>query len=321
MNNRTQWLDQAKGYALIISIYFIFNKWLLVDYKSWSIGGNFSSFNTQLIQGLETFGRMALIFLTALSFQFIGQKDLLWFGRKMVKYILLPTLLLIHGYEYIGLHWEFFQSLGVYLLLFYFLKHYTSSFWSKYLVSICLIAVYVASLPWWPVLSQNFVGSLVFGYFPENNLFNIASGIPMVVISSLLAPYLVKDKKLNLKNLYIISSISFFILVLILFGYKTSFFGGKNFNYPPHILEYVSGLSAGLGLVLISLLPLKSIAVLGKHGFVVYWISWWLSFIIIDWNQLGLYSFSLATSFFIFLIYLIICLNTTLLLEKKYESK
>lgn len=320
MNNRAQWLDQAKGYALIISIYFIFNKWLLIDFKSWSIGGNFSSFNTELIQGIETFGRMALIFLTALSFEFVGQKDLLWFGRKMIKYLLLPTLLLIHGYEYIGLHWEFFQSLGIYFVLFYFLKNYTSS-WTKYLVSICLMGVYVASLPLWQGLSQSFLGSLLFGYFPENNLFNIASGLPMVVVSSLLAPYLVQDKKLNKKILYLVSVVSFLCFALVAIAYKTSFFGGKNFNYPPHILEYASGLSIGLGLILLSLFPNKAVSIFGRHGFVVYWISWWLSFIIIDWNQLGLYSFSLGVSFLIFLTYLTIAFITTLYLEKRYESK
>ena len=319
---RQKWIDQAKGFALLISIYFIFTRWLLVDFKDWDYGGFKQSAQIDLINGIEIFARMGVIFLSALSFKFVGKKDGFWFLKKGIQFIVLPTIILMYGHEYIGLHWEFFQSLGIYFLLLYYLNKISSQKYFKWILSFIILALYVASLPWWESWSQNFVGSILFGNFTENNLFNLFSGLPMVVVSSLLADIIIKKHHVQLKPLLWATGVSASFFALLLSGYQWAFLGGKVFFYPPHILEYASGLTLALSVVCFSyLVPLKPLMVIGRYGFMNFWICWLGSFIVMDWNQMGLYQYSLVGCLAISSIFSIILIMFNYLWERNYGKK
>lgn len=322
-NKRLEWLDQLKGLAVITSLFLYFSTLLMKDFNPAHINSMANALGFNFINNLEIFTQMGLILISAFSFSFIIKKSTKWFGKKFISLVIISTLLIATGQDHRSLFWQMLQSLWFYFPLLYLINQ-QSSLAYKGLIWVVLMILYHSSLPLWGDLAQSwsYLGAILFGGITHQVSFNIMSGIPMVVLSTILTHFLVVDKTLITKRIAPAMGILGSILIIGFLLNKYILTSAVIFRYPPYYFEFLSGALAVLGSILIiNKFSLNYLTLIGRRGLMIYWGIWLYGSFFIEWNSWGLYSFNLISSSAIIFIALGLIIGIINYREKKPYAK
>lgn len=303
MVDRNKSYDGLKGILLIISFFIVASQVLLVDFKDWQYGMEAKTFTSKVILYIHYIGRLSLIFLgTYFAHEFKNNIGSNFFIRKIISYIVVPIILYSFVFEYIGLWWMDISTIGFAFICSVFLARLTC--FLKYSLLIIFSVIANPMITDWDYLSNlNVVSSIVFGDFTESIFLNLASVIPVVLISSFIFDLeLFFNKK---KTLY---PVMFFLILFIVFYFLNYYYliGGLSYRYPPHILEYI--LSFVLATLLIwclnyPLVFLNYFSNLGKHVYKIYLISILFLYLMTEQVNIGSYKLSFIKIIILMIIY------------------